>query len=158
MVEVDQHIDRVKEKEVDVICGPGKNGNNFGIQKYFRIGTVSIDDVLSFLPKDTGSKFQEYFGFEVKMSSQRYALFASKGVTCACCGLKGTHFHLERNYGDVKRYHFNLYGFDENGNEIMITKDHIVPRSKGGKDALDNYQPMCIICNSKKADKMETEN
>jgi 5-methylcytosine-specific restriction endonuclease McrA len=37
----------------------------------------------------------------------------------------------------------------------MITKDHIIPRSKGGKDILDNYQPMCIICNSKKADKLE---
>ncbi len=155
MAEVDQCIDETKEKEVDVISGVGKNGNGFGTQKYFRVGTVSIDEVLSFLPKDTGSKYQEYFGFQVKMTSQRYALFAKKGVVCVNCGLEGKHFHLERNYGAAARYHFNLYGVNENGEEIMITKDHIVPRSKGGKDTLDNYQPMCIICNAKKADKME---
>jgi 5-methylcytosine-specific restriction endonuclease McrA len=33
-----------------------------------------------------------------------------------------------------------------------MTKDHIVPKSKGGKDMLSNTQTMCVICNTKKGD------
>ena len=36
-----------------------------------------------------------------------------------------------------------------------MTKDHIHPRSKGGANALDNYDPMCSPCNGKKADKVK---
>jgi 5-methylcytosine-specific restriction endonuclease McrA len=35
-----------------------------------------------------------------------------------------------------------------------MTIDHILPRSKGGKDTLENLQPMCSSCNAKKADKV----
>jgi 5-methylcytosine-specific restriction endonuclease McrA len=37
----------------------------------------------------------------------------------------------------------------------MMTKDHIMPKSKGGKNHFDNYEPMCSDCNTEKADKHE---
>ena len=33
--------------------------------------------------------------------------------------------------------------------------DHIIPKSKGGKDHIDNYQLMCEECNSKKGATLE---
>ena len=74
----------------------------------------------------------------VRMTSQRYQLFASKGVTCVNCGVVGEFFGLEKSkYQEGDRYHFNLYGI-KNGNEVMITKDHIIPKywAKSGIDAL----------------------
>ena len=46
--------------------------------------------------------------------------------------------------------HFNLY-FIDGDNYVLMTKDHILPHSKGGKDVIDNYQTMCEICNNIKA-------
>lgn len=62
---------------------------------------------------------------------------------------------MERN-GKDEPYHMNLYG-TKNGQEILFTKDHILPKSKGGTNTMDNYQIMCRICNEKKADKIEKE-
>lgn len=36
------------------------------------------------------------------------------------------------------------------GKEKVLTKDHKIPLSEGGNDYIENIQPMCRNCNSKK--------
>lgn len=89
-------------------------------------------------------------GFHVHPISLRYMNFYQHGTTCVCCGKQGTHFRL---CGDpaTDRRHFNLYADDG----TLMTKDHIVPKSKGGLDIVTNMQPMCERCNRKKGNKSD---
>lgn len=122
--------------------------------KRFKI--YSIEEVLPFVSynKIEGQKHveKEYDGLKVKMDSDRYITFAKKGIRCAICGIEGKYFALEQHYknNNSDRWHFNLYALDLNGNEILMTKDHIIPKSNKGKNHIDNYQTMCTICNVKK--------
>lgn len=118
----------------------------------------SIEDVRETVKDVLFEKFKkdakvELDGDIIKGNSQRYQLFFTKGTKCVCCGIEGKYFAKEKRIKD-KSYHLNLYGIDDNGQEVLITKDHIIPKSKGGKDELENYQTMCIRCNERKGNKL----
>jgi len=105
----------------------------------------------------------EFDGHMVKMTSRRYELFQNKGVQCVKCGIVGVFMALEAHEPSKKqdppgtpgRFHFNLYGINVQGSEVLITKDHIIPKSKGGANHADNYQVMCSPCNAQKGNKDE---
>lgn len=140
-----------------------KSNNPKPIQRtYLRIGVFKPEDILPFSGK--GVEKKEYLGEMVRMTSQRYELFKEKGMTCVKCGLVGTFFALEKpshknpdGEYHTKSFHFNLYGIDKDGKEVMLTKDHILPKSKGGKSCLENYQTMCSSCNWEKGNKVEVK-
>lgn len=122
---------------------------------YIRKETYSIEDVLSKIvptnTKDRDSKV-DFDGDLIKMNSQRYELFKEKGIKCVSCGIKGRYFAKEKDT-NAKSYHFNLYAINENMKDVLMTKDHIIPKSKGGANHISNYQTMCCNCNFKKRDK-----
>jgi hypothetical protein len=125
---------------------------------YVRLGVLRIDEVLPFIPLDKNSDLPRkriFFGVEVRMTSPRYPVYAKYGVKCAHCELEGLFFAVEKSFAqNTDKYHLNLYGINKYGEEVMITVDHIRPKSKGGEDNLDNKQPLCIFCNGKKGDKI----
>lgn len=83
------------------------------------------------------------------VSLRRMQCFAVKGAQCVACDTIGTEIRLEKwpNGGGI---HLDLFGPNKNGDMILMTIDHIIPKSKGGPNSLDNYQPMCYRCNQKK--------
>lgn len=110
----------------------------------------SIEEVLN---KYTDEDIKiDFDGDLISMNSHRYANFKFHGTTCVCCGLVGQYFYKDRRPSD-DGYHFNLYGIDKNGIEVMMTKDHVNPRSAGGENVISNYQPLCERCNINKGSK-----
>lgn len=65
-------------------------------------------------------------------------------------GAKGSHTREE--WSDM----VTAYGYACNicGEiKLGLTKDHIIPLSKGGSDYIENIQPLCRFCNSRKKDR-----
>lgn len=105
--------------------------------------------------RHAGESAREFDGDVISMTSQRYRLFA-KSCTCVRCGIVGSYMAKERSRGSqIEKWHFNLYAINQHGREVLMTKDHIIPKSKGGPDTMDNYQTMCTKCNSKKGDRLD---
>ena len=82
---------------------------------------------------------------------RRLRVFVIKGRKCCTCGREGVYLIEGRGSGgDV---HIDLYDREY----VLMTVDHIVPKSKGGWATLANLRPMCIHCNNRRGNKLENE-
>ena len=150
-----------------------RRGSKRKRHNYKRMCKVDIASVRQMYDwyKESGEPIQTFSYFnekkdsmeivEVDMSDDRYANFFEHGMVCVKCGIRGEYFWLETmGYGKNNKYakpHFNVYGVKNDGKEMQMTKDHVIPKSKGGLDVLQNYQPMCKQCNANKGDNIEEE-
>lgn len=85
------------------------------------------------------------YGDEGK-NHRRLHVFHHKGIKCVTpgCNRQGYYVIYGRDRGGS--IHIDLYTKDF----VLMTVDHIHPKSKGGSNLLHNKQPMCERCNSKK--------
>ena len=111
------------------------------------LGKVSIAEVMKIVDLGAPRAWMEHGDDKhiVKVcASQRIMVFA-KSMACVCCERIGVGFRLER-HTPHQSPHLNLYAADN----VLMTKDHIVPKSKGGRNHMSNYQTMCAECNDRK--------
>ena len=131
-------------------------------RKYIRVAKFfNIHDLLKQINECPDVKFILDNGYSINAQSLRYKTFY-KNDTCVNCGLKGKFLALEMILPpslklpyNKKGFHLNLYAINEKGEEVLMTKDHIYPKAKGGRDVLSNMQTMCCHCNFDKADNIE---
>lgn len=93
------------------------------------------------------------------LARDRWIFFRQRGTTCVICDLEATHvvfWKQPKATNNPRDIHVDAAALTENG-FVMITLDHIFPRSKGGTKHFSNLQPMCAPCNHKKGDKVPNE-
>lgn len=118
-------------------------------KRLVHLGEFSLDDVLSHITEEESKREYKVNDelYMVRMNSDRYFVFKSNN-RCVSCNIEGTKMILDINPGDQSP-HFNLYA-EESDRLVLMTKDHITAKSKGGIDELDNYTTCCAVCNNLK--------
>jgi len=135
----------MKNKEIKLVA----KQNMERIDRKFEIEEI-LPRIPDCLLSNKNYKREILDGHLINFNSLRLITFKLKGITCIECGIKGSFFVKERFFSIGGPYHLNLYALDENNNEILMTRDHIVPKFKDGKNSIDNMQTMCRICNQLK--------
>lgn len=120
--------------------------------------TLAVSEVMRYVEDEGCDKVMRTFydangaGHEVQVNKKTLNVFKHSGTNCIRCGLKGLYFKIERI--DQGRPSLFLYGVDSAGEEVLMTKDHIIPKSWGGQDVMANFQTMCRACNIEKANRL----
>lgn len=121
-----------------------------------QLAELNPDQVLDLISSDPNACPRWTFeigtsSYSVRTCTQKLNLLKAN-PRCVTCGRIGSKFVIERDWNKGKnRYdkpHLNFYSADN----ILMTKDHIIPKSKGGLNDISNYQTMCEICNVAKDD------
>lgn len=146
------------------------------------IASYSNEEILPYIGLGfTNKKFVTSEGiFKVKMGGVRLECLKRNQV-CVWCRRAGNIWKLERHqhgYSRLKIFcflddcpwcamhprlknseapHLNLYHRNKIGGLIMMTRDHILPRSRGGEDVLENLQTLCRECNQHKGNSFAHE-
>lgn len=83
-------------------------------------------------------------------STRMHLLFVHRELKCKCCGIEASFAAVESTPSSNGWKSLNFYAYDFEGKEVLMTWDHITPKSKGGSNALGNAQCLCILCNNMK--------
>ena len=89
-----------------------------------------------------------------------WALFKSlqgQPIRCHFCGCQADRWVMEKGRRDkVGHPVLNLYG-NQDGKAVMMTRDHIIPKSLGGVDVVQNLRAACAPCNETRSNEVTPE-
>ena len=128
-----------------------------------RLKYISVENMVEIYQKSKTKSKCVIDGNLVHISQPKLELFklnfTKNGGVCKCelCGVEASYAVVEK-HPSHSRYHFQMYTVcKDTKNEILFNIDHIIPKSVGGGDDIDNYQLTCDVCNRTKADNYHTK-
>lgn len=78
-------------------------------------------------------------------------------IRCHFCGCQADRWVAEKGRRDrIGHPVLNLFS-QKDGRVVMMTRDHIIPRSLGGVDAVANLRPACAPCNEQRSNEVSPE-
>lgn len=135
-------------------------------QPYLRLGVIPKDQLIPFIINKQAVVVKGLRS-PIDVSSIRMQTYAH-GTKCAISGVDVAYFAVETQKHILKRipmdkldhsglgYHFNAYAIVD-GKEVMMTSDHIIPKSTGIREMAINRQPMLQSLNGAKQNIMSEQ-
>lgn len=124
------------------------------IRRYTRFMRLGMNELPTFINNIVPRKFTIGEHLINCRSTRMKLLFVHRNLTCACCGIQASFAAVETCPASKGYKSLNFYGYDHEGKEVLLTWDHIKPRSLGGKNTLGNAQTLCTVCNGIKGNEL----
>jgi hypothetical protein len=81
-----------------------------------------------------------------------------RAIFCPYCEAHANQWVLTRHKNDKANSPvLELFGETADGHLVMMTRDHIIPKSFYGYDVIENLRPMCELCNHSRGNHMDRE-
>lgn len=113
------------------------------LEHYREIGRKSRDK-----HADQRNAYQRQYG---KANRDKLTLYANNRRARK---LSVTGSHTDKEWQELKAfYKCKCLCCGRQEPQITLTRDHVIPITQGGTDSIDNIQPLCARCNSKKSTK-----
>lgn len=124
---------------------------SFGVEVPALSEKISIDEIPSIMSGrklNIRCKDNQTYSFFIGDYLHKYLQYRG----CVSCGLpiKFAQVRRAQSSSKAKLYFFGI----RKGKTVLFTKDHYIPRARGGLNNSNNIQPMCTDCNGFKGDSL----
>jgi 5-methylcytosine-specific restriction endonuclease McrA len=139
----DEALRKYREAHREEINDKARERRQQDLEHYREIGRNSYERHAEERRKYSLEYYKLHPEKSVAASNRRRALkYASKST------------HTEEEWQELKAFHnFKCLRCGKQEPDINLTRDHVIPLTQGGSDSIDNVQPLCARCNSKKNNK-----
>jgi len=139
----DEALRKYRETHREEINAKAKERRERDLEHYREIGRNSYERHAEERRKYSLEYYKLHPEKSVAATNRRRALkYASKET------------HTEEEWQELKAfYNFKCLCCGQQEPDVKLTRDHVIPLTQGGSDSIDNVQPLCARCNSKKNNK-----
>lgn len=83
---------------------------------------------------------------------------AGNRLSCWCCGITATCFVASKHKNDLQEKPpvLDLYAYSRM-QLVLMTRDHIIPKSLGGSNDIRNLRIGCVVCNKDRGNTMSED-
>lgn len=138
---VGSHLKKYRETHREEINTKARERRQQDLEHYREIGRKSRDK-----HAEERNAYQREYG---KANRDKLTLYTNNRRARKLFA-KGSHTDEEGQTLKAK-YNFKCLCCGKQEPEIKLTRDHVRPLILGGSDSIDNIQPLCARCNSKKS-------
>jgi len=139
----DEALRKYRESHREEINNKARERRERDLEHYREIGRNSYERHAEERRKYSSEYYKRFPEKSVAATNRRRALKYASEIT-----------HTEEEWQELKAfYNFTCLRCGKHEPEIKLTRDHVIPLTQGGSDSIDNVQPLCARCNSKKNNK-----
>lgn len=149
-----------KEDVANILCNTGNVSSPDNVIKI-----ISLDEFKTLYNSISNTRkinVETHLGIIPVSISKTSKVVIKDNYHCKYCKANVTHVAIIHPTHGINKnlYHFNFICINEYGEYSLLTKDHIIPKSKKlkGINSFDNLQSLCFECNQEKDNTCDLSN